>query len=60
MVGNLCLISRVNQNGKRAQLEVRQAMLDSWHTYEKYGWGYDVYHPIKQEGENMGPKPLGG
>ena len=34
-------------------------MLDSWHTYEKYGWGYDVYHPIKQEGENMGPKPLG-
>lgn len=44
---------------ERAQNEVRQAMLDSWHTYEKYGWGYDVYHPIKQEGENMGPKPLG-
>ncbi|KGQ98763.1 mannosyl-oligosaccharide 1,2-alpha-mannosidase [Candida albicans SC5314] len=44
---------------ERAQSEVRQAMLDSWHTYEKYGWGYDVYHPIKQEGEIMGPKPLG-
>ncbi|EMG46730.1 Mannosyl-oligosaccharide 1,2-alpha-mannosidase [Candida maltosa Xu316] len=44
---------------ERAQNEVRQAMLDSWHTYEKYGWGYDIYHPIKQTGENMGPKPLG-
>lgn len=44
---------------ERAQLEVRQAMLDSWHTYEKYGWGYDVYHPIKQEGEIMGPKTVG-
>ncbi|RLV93090.1 Mannosyl-oligosaccharide 12-alpha-mannosidase [Spathaspora sp. JA1] len=42
-----------------AQEEVRTAMLDSWHTYEKYGWGYDIYHPIKQRGENMGPKPLG-
>ncbi|KAG7661414.1 MNS1 [[Candida] subhashii] len=41
------------------QAEVRQAMLDSWHTYEKYGWGYDVYHPIKQTGENMGKRPLG-
>lgn len=41
------------------QAEVRQAMLDSWHTYEKYGWGYDIYHPIKQTGENMGHRPLG-
>lgn len=44
---------------KTAQLEVRQAMLDSWHSYEKYAWGYDVYHPIKQLGKNMGQQPLG-
>ena len=44
---------------QRAQNEVRKAMLDSWHTYEKFGWGYDVYHPIIEQGENMGPKPLG-
>lgn len=43
----------------RAQQEVRLAMLDSWHTYEKFGWGYDIYHPVRQKGENMGPKPLG-
>ena len=24
---------------QRAQNEVRKAMLDSWHTYEKFGWG---------------------
>ncbi|CAK9438841.1 uncharacterized protein LODBEIA_P30650 [Lodderomyces beijingensis] len=46
-------------NWKSVQREVRQAMLDSWHTYEKYGWGYDEYHPLSETGENMGPKPLG-
>ncbi|KAK6201677.1 mannosyl oligosaccharide 1,2-alpha-mannosidase [Scheffersomyces amazonensis] len=44
---------------KIAQQEVKDVFLESWHTYEKYGWGYDIYHPIKQQGENMGPKPLG-
>lgn len=44
---------------KTAQQEVRQTMLDSWHSYEKYAWGYDVYHPIRQQGENMGQQPLG-
>ncbi|KAI3404658.2 MNS1 [Candida oxycetoniae] len=44
---------------KAAQQEVRKATLDSWHTYEKYGWGTDVYHPLSERGENMGPKPLG-
>lgn len=44
---------------QKAQEEVRDAFLDSWHTYEKFGWGKDVYHPIGQYGENMGPKPLG-
>ncbi|EDK43156.1 mannosyl-oligosaccharide 1,2-alpha-mannosidase [Lodderomyces elongisporus NRRL YB-4239] len=44
---------------KDVQLKVRQAMLDSWHTYEKHGWGTDVYHPLLETGENMGPKPLG-
>lgn len=41
------------------QQEVKSAFLDSWHTYEKYGWGTDVYSPISQTGKNMGPKPLG-
>ncbi|KAI5961270.1 MNS1 [Candida pseudojiufengensis] len=48
-----------SKNWSKVQNEVRQAMIDSWNTYEKYGWGYDIYHPIKQEGENMGPQPLG-
>lgn len=42
-----------------AQQEVRNAFLESWHTYEKFGWGKDIYHPVAQKGENMGPKPLG-
>ncbi|CAI5758781.1 unnamed protein product [Candida verbasci] len=46
-------------NWQRAQLEVKQAMAESWHDYEKYAWGKDVYHPISKVGENMGPKPLG-
>lgn len=43
----------------QAQAEVKSAFLESWHTYEKFGWGKDVYHPISQTGENMGPRPLG-
>ncbi|ODV96893.1 hypothetical protein PACTADRAFT_21660, partial [Pachysolen tannophilus NRRL Y-2460] len=39
--------------------EVKKVFLESWHDYEAYGWGYDIYHPIRQYGENMGPKPLG-
>ncbi|CUM66108.1 uncharacterized protein PRCAT00003763001 [Priceomyces carsonii] len=44
---------------KSRQNEVRDVFLESWQTYKKFGWGSDVYHPIKQKGENMGPKPLG-
>ncbi|EGV59931.1 hypothetical protein CANTEDRAFT_110685 [Yamadazyma tenuis ATCC 10573] len=44
---------------KQAQAEVRDAFLESWHTYEKHAWGKDVFHPISQQGENMGPNPLG-
>lgn len=43
----------------QAQAQVKTAFLESWHTYEKFGWGKDVYHPISQTGENMGPRPLG-
>lgn len=39
--------------------EVKSVFLESWSDYEANGWGYDVYHPISQKGENMGPKPLG-
>ncbi|KAK6466015.1 mannosyl-oligosaccharide 1,2-alpha-mannosidase [Scheffersomyces coipomensis] len=48
-----------NIDWKVAQQEVKDVMLESWHTYEKYGWGYDTYQPIKQKGKNMGQKPLG-
>lgn len=41
------------------QQEVRDVFLESWSSYEKHGWGKDVYHPISEKGENMGPKPLG-
>ncbi len=41
------------------QNEVRQAFIDSWKGYEKYAWGFDVYHPLSKTGENMGPEPLG-
>jgi hypothetical protein len=41
------------------QEEVKKVFLESWHDYEAHGWGKDVYHPITQAGENMGPKPLG-
>lgn len=46
-------------NWEQAQLEVKQVFLESWDSYEKYGWGSDVYHPVSRKGENMGPKPLG-
>lgn len=46
-------------NWQTAQKEVRDVFLESWHHYEKYGWGKDVFHPISERGENMGPKPLG-
>lgn len=41
------------------QEEVRQVFLESWNSYRNHGWGTDVYHPITEKGENMGPKPLG-
>lgn len=44
---------------KTRQDQVRNVFLESWHDYEKHGWGKDVYHPISQKGENMGPSPLG-
>lgn len=46
-------------NWEQAKDEVRTAFLESWHTYEKFGWGTDVFHPKKEQGENMGPQPLG-
>lgn len=41
------------------QQEVKDVFLESWSAYEKHAWGKDVYHPIKESGSNMGPKPLG-
>ncbi|ODV80784.1 glycoside hydrolase family 47 protein [Suhomyces tanzawaensis NRRL Y-17324] len=48
-----------SSNWSKRQQEVKDVFLDSWHNYEKYGWGKDVYHPISETGKNMGPKPLG-
>jgi hypothetical protein len=42
-----------------AKQEVKDVFLESWASYETYAWGKDVFHPISQSGENMGPKPLG-
>lgn len=44
---------------RRAQQEVVQVFRDSWRHYEHDAWGQDVYKPLSQRGENMGPKPLG-
>lgn len=44
---------------KTAQEEVKMAFKESWNTYENHAFGYDVYHPVSETGENMGPKPLG-
>lgn len=48
-----------NTDWHKVQQEVRDVFLESWDSYETYAWGKDVYHPISQSGENMGPKPLG-
>lgn len=42
-----------------AKQQVKDVFLESWSSYEAHAWGKDVYHPVKQKGENMGPKPLG-
>ncbi|KAG7195741.1 mannosyl-oligosaccharide alpha-1,2-mannosidase [Scheffersomyces spartinae] len=43
----------------KAQTEVKDVMLESWHYYEKYGWGSDEFHPIGEKGRTMGKKPMG-
>lgn len=39
--------------------EVKNVFLESWNDYVKHGWGMDVYSPVKQQGRNIGSKPLG-
>lgn len=51
--------SSAQQDWSVAQKEVRDVFLESWKSYETYAWGKDVFHPLSQSGENMGPKPLG-
>ncbi|KAI5358420.1 Putative glycoside hydrolase family 47, six-hairpin glycosidase-like superfamily [Septoria linicola] len=43
---------------ERAQ-RVKEAFQISWAGYEKYGWGYDEYHPISHTGKFMTQKGLG-
>lgn len=42
-----------------AKQEVKSVFLESWAAYEADAWGKDIYHPVKGNGKNMGPKPLG-
>ena len=39
--------------------QVKEAFKISFSGYEKYGWGYDEYHPISHSGKFMTPKGLG-
>ncbi|PHH90115.1 hypothetical protein CDD83_4461 [Cordyceps sp. RAO-2017] len=43
---------------KRRQ-HVVEAFELSWDAYERYGWGYDEYHPHSKTAKNMAPKGLG-
>ncbi|KAF7196002.1 Mannosyl-oligosaccharide 1,2-alpha-mannosidase [Pseudocercospora fuligena] len=38
---------------------VKDAFKISWSGYEKYGWGYDEYHPVSHTGKFMTPSGLG-
>ncbi|KAF2169047.1 glycoside hydrolase family 47 protein [Zasmidium cellare ATCC 36951] len=38
---------------------VKDAFKISWAGYEKYGWGYDEYHPVTHTGKQMTPQGLG-
>lgn len=38
---------------------VKDAFRISWAGYEKYGWGYDEYHPVSHAGKFMTPTGLG-
>ncbi|ORY56687.1 family 47 glycosyl hydrolase [Pseudomassariella vexata] len=31
----------------------------SWDAYERYGWGYDQYHPVSKKGAQMAPQGMG-
>lgn len=62
LFSNLLSYSRTStptNDWHKVQQEVRDVFLESWDSYETYAWGKDVYHPLSQTGENMGPKPLG-
>jgi mannosyl-oligosaccharide alpha-1,2-mannosidase len=38
---------------------VKDAFKISWAGYEKYGWGYDEYHPVSHTGKFMVPQGMG-
>ncbi|RDL36615.1 alpha-1,2-Mannosidase [Venustampulla echinocandica] len=38
---------------------VKEAFMLSWDAYERYGWGYDEYHPVTKHGKQMTPKGMG-
>ncbi|KAF3901434.1 hypothetical protein ABW21_db0202463 [Orbilia brochopaga] len=38
---------------------VKDVFLLSWNAYSNYAWGFDQFHPISRNGEQMAPKGLG-
>ncbi|KAK6343898.1 mannosyl-oligosaccharide alpha-1,2-mannosidase [Orbilia brochopaga] len=38
---------------------VKEVFLLSWNAYANYAWGFDQFHPITREGEQMASKGLG-
>ncbi|KAF2209899.1 glycoside hydrolase family 47 protein [Cercospora zeae-maydis SCOH1-5] len=40
-------------------LRVKDAFQISWAGYEKYGWGFDEYHPVSHGGKFMTPRGMG-
>ncbi|KKY34524.1 putative endoplasmic reticulum mannosyl-oligosaccharidealpha-mannosidase [Diaporthe ampelina] len=54
---------KAEAKGKVDWLERRQRVAEafelSWDAYERYGWGYDEYHPISKSGKHMATKGLG-
>ncbi|CCE65388.1 hypothetical protein TPHA_0L00320 [Tetrapisispora phaffii CBS 4417] len=57
--------SRAFRNRHKSSVTTRQAIeqvfLASWDDYVEHGWGYDVYGPISERGQNMArsKEPLG-
>ncbi|KAK9467649.1 glycoside hydrolase [Lipomyces arxii] len=46
-------------SAKARQGLIKEAFLESWNGYEKYGMGLDIYAPVSKTGRNMAPEGMG-